>query len=65
MTNLLTILLHVLTSKATFQPIFTLKKTVHMLLKPLKLLKKEQFVLLHYRLLPAEGVTIYTQVMLR
>ena len=39
-------------------------KTVHMLLKPVKLLKKEQFVLLYYRLLPVEGVTIYTQAII-
>ena len=39
-------------------------KTVNMLLKPVKLLKKEQFMLLYYPLLPGEGVTIYTQVML-
>ena len=31
-----------------------------MLLKPVKILKLEQFVLLYYHLLPAEGVTIYT-----
>ena len=37
---------------------------LHMLLKPVKLLKKEQFAPLYYRLLPVEGVTIYTQVML-
>ena len=35
-----------------------------MLLKPVKLLKKEQFMLLYNPLLPGEGVTIYTQVML-
>ena len=35
-----------------------------MLQEPVKLLKIEQFVLLYYRLLPAEGVTIYTQVTL-
>ena len=34
------------------------------LLKFVKLLKKEQFVLLYYHLLPVEVVTIYTQVML-
>ena len=31
-----------------------------MLLKPLKILKLEQFLLLYYHLLPGEGVTIYT-----
>ena len=31
-----------------------------MLQGPVKLLKKEQFVLLYYRLLPAEGATIYS-----
>ena len=31
-----------------------------MLLKPVKILKLEQFVLLYYRLRPGEGVTIYT-----
>ena len=35
-----------------------------MLLKPVKLLKKEQFMLLYYHLLPVEGLTIYAQVML-
>ena len=35
-----------------------------MQLKHVKLLKKEQFVLFYYRLLPVESVTIYTQVML-
>ena len=39
-------------------------KTVDMLLKPVKLLKKEQFVPLYYRLPPVEGVTIDTQVVL-
>ena len=52
-------MLYVLSSKATLQLTF-----IHMLLKPIKLLKKEQFVLLCYRLLPGEGITIYVQVIL-
>ena len=36
-----------------------------MLLKSVKILKQEQFVLLYYRLLSAEGVANYTQVMLK
>ena len=55
LTNLLMITLY-LSSKA---------KTVHMLLRPIKLLKKEQFVLCYYDLVPVEGVSIYTQVMLQ
>ena len=35
-----------------------------MLLKPVKLLLKEQIVLIYYHLLPVEGITIYTQVIL-
>ena len=54
LTNFLMITLY-LSSKA---------KTVHMLLRPIKLLKKEQFVLCYYDLVPVEGVSIYTQVML-
>ena len=42
----------------------TLKATVNKPQKPVKLLKKEQFVVFYYRLLPVVGVTIYTQVTL-
>ena len=35
-----------------------------MLLKPVKLLKMEQLVLLYYHLLPVEDVAIYTKIML-
>ena len=56
-------MLHVLSLKATLQLTCTQNKTANMLVKSVKLLKKEQFVLLFYHLLPVEGV--YTQAMLK
>ena len=35
-----------------------------MLQEPVKLFKKDHLVIIYYGLLPVEGVTIYTQVML-
>ena len=64
LTNLLMIILHVLSSKASLELTFTLHKIVNMLQEPVKLLKKEQCVLLYNCLLPFEGVTVYTHVTL-
>ena len=63
-TNLLTIIWHVPSSKAGLQLTSTVKQGCKYATKIRKITKKEQFVLLYYRLLPFEGVTVYTQVTL-
>ena len=62
LTNLLTIISHVLSLQYTLQLTCTLKENRKYLTITRKI--KEQFELLYYRLLSVEGVTIYRQVML-
>ena len=64
LTNFLTVILHAFFSDPCLQLISLQNKTVAMLQEPVKLLKKEQFVLLNYHSLTFEGVTIYTQLTL-